>query len=504
MANSEADPERTPVIIGVGQINDRPAEGAVGLDSGELMLEALRRADKDAGGSVLADVDMLGVVDQISFPELGELCAPLAAAIGARPSVSYQSPSPHGDTPIRLLNGAANRIGAGEIKLAAVVGGEALRTAAARARARTQGGESIDVVRRSATQREPGYLQSFGLVAPVDIYPLYENASRASYGQSLAEAQAETGEIWSLFSQVAERNEGAWVRRRTSPEAILTPSEDNRPIAFPYNKLMVANSSVNQGAGFLVASLAEARRRGVPDEQLIYVGQGAAAKEPANLLRRDRFDRSVSMDVSIRATLAANGVSVQDLDLVELYSCFPCVPKMARRTLGWPADRPASVFGGLTFGGGPIGNYMGHAVVSMVTALRERGRFGFLFANGGFATDNHCILIGREAIAGARFPQDFDRQAEADAARGPAPDLDKAYVGPGRIETYTVFYGRNGSARGGVVIARTPAGARTLAHIDVRDPVALSYFTDGLLEPVGQAGAIVEHPELGRTWTLPH
>jgi len=33
-----------------------------------------------------------------------------------------------GDSPILLLNEAANRIGAGEIEVAAIVGGEALRT----------------------------------------------------------------------------------------------------------------------------------------------------------------------------------------------------------------------------------------------------------------------------------------------------------------------------------------------------------------------------------------
>src|SRR3546814_7018634 len=74
------------------------------------------------------------------------------------------------------------------------------------------------------------------------------------------------------------------------------------------------------------------------------------------------------------------------------------VPKMARRILGGPWDRPATVFGGLTFGGGPIANYMSHAIVSMVETLRREGRYGFLFANGGFATDNHCIVLGKEPI----------------------------------------------------------------------------------------------------------
>src|SRR3546814_18602236 len=93
-------------------------------------------------------------------------------------------------------------------------------------------------------------------------------------------------------------------------------SDLNRPIAFPYSKLMVANSSVNQGAGFLVASLAEARRRGIAEDRLIHVGMGAAAKAPPSILARDRYDGSVSMETSIRRTLDLHGMTVAAFDFV--------------------------------------------------------------------------------------------------------------------------------------------------------------------------------------------
>ena len=172
---------------------------------------------------------------------------------------------------------------------------------------------------------------------------------------------------------------------------------------------------------------------------------------------------------------------------------------MARRTLGWPVGRDATVFGGLTFGGGPIANYMSHAVVSMVERLRAEGRYGFLFANGGFATDNHCIIMGSEPIPAAHFPQEFDYQAEADAARAAIPELVKDYAGPATIESYTIFYGRDGQPRGGVVVARTPDGCRTLAHVDVNDTVMVAFLTDGIREPVGSPGFV--HPgDTGFQW----
>ena len=486
------DPARIPVIVGVGQVNDRPATPEEGLDSLGLMVAALRAADADAGGGWLARVDSVAVVDQISFAQLGDLSGPVADQIGAQPRLCYRTSAPMGDSPILLLNEAANRIAAGEVAVAAVVGAEALRTAAARA-AKASGDDpsAHNASRARSMGRSPSYRQRYGLVAPVDIYPLYENGARAAWGQTLAEAQAESGLIWSLFSQVAAENPGAWIKAPRTAEEIITPSPDNRPIAFPYNKLMVANSSVNQGAGFLVASLAEARARGIPDDRLVYVGRGAAAHESEDFLQRDSYSASPGMAVSIRRTLTLNEITSRDLDFVELYSCFPCVPKMARRILDWPADRPASVFGGLTFGGGPIGNYMSHAVVGMVLKLRQGGRRGLLFGNGGLCTHNHSIVLSREPPPPGALPWTFDFQGEADAARGPIPPFAEDYTGPGRIETYTVLYERDGRPRFGVIVGRSPDGDRFFAKVLPDDAAGIAFLTDGAVEAVGTAGQAV-------------
>lgn len=466
------DAERVPVIAGVGQINDRDDR----LDPGALMTEALRRAEEDAGATLLADADSLSVVAQIAWPDLGDLSPRVAEAVGMTGNVR-QSKLPHGDTPVRYLNDAADAIQRGESRIALVTGGEALRTARKRA--------DVDPVRARRREGHPTYAQRYGLVAPVDVYPLYENACRAAWGQTLAEAQAESGAIWAGMSEVAAANEAAWLRTPVSAAEVITPSPANRPIAFPYTKLQVANSSVNQGAGFIVTSLAEARRRRVREDRLVFVGDGAAVKEPSDILARDRYDFSVSMDVSIRMTLAAN--DIEAFDHVELYSCFPCVPKMARRLLGWPRDKPASVVGGLTFGGGPIGNYMSHAVAAMTEKLRDGGA-GFLFANGGFATDNHCIALVNRPIEWRHSGYDF--QAFADAEREPVPPLDEDYRGSAHIETHTVLYGRDGEPRGGVIVARTEHGNRTLARVDPGDADLIAWLTDGDTQPVGQFGTI--------------
>ena len=498
------DAARTPVIVGVGQVNDRPKDPREGLDPIGLMEAALREADRDAGTGWISRLDSLAVVDQLSFRELGDLSGPLAARLGVTPKLCYKSSYPGGDTPILMLNEAARRIAGGEIQVAAIAGGEALRTAAQLAALKAGDDPSAHNPLRRATGRAgpPSFRQRYGLTAPVDVYPLYENAGRAAYGQTFAEAQAESGEIWSRFSQVAAENPGAWIRKLTPPEAIVTPSADNRPIAFPYNKLMVANSSVNQGAGFIVTSLAAAREAGIPEDRLVFVGAGAAAHEPGDYLRRDRYDRSVSMAVSLNRAMALNGVSASDLDFVELYSCFPCVPKMARRVIGWAVEKPATVFGGLTFGGGPVGNYMSHAVVGMVLKLRESGRKGLLFANGGYATNNHTIVLSREPFPLDVVRSDFDFQSEADAAREPVPELDETYIGPGTIETYTVLYERDGRPKFGVVVGRGPAGQRFLAKVPPSDEAAIDFLTDGKSEPVGSSGVAALGPGGDCVWNI--
>ena len=493
-----ANPEHMPVIVGTGQVNDRPQDPRQGLDPVGLMAEALRRADADAGGGWLQDSQSLGIVGQIAWPHINPVAAKVADALGIAPD-HVEETTPHGDNPVRLLNEAANRIGAGEAVVCAVTGGEALRTAgglakmkaaeeAARDPQKAQAPEH-NALRDASHRRKVGYAQSYGLVVPVDVYPLYENAFRAAQGQSLAQGQAESGAIWAGFSRVAADTDSAWIREPREPEEIIAVDADNRPIAFPYTKLQVANSSVNQGAGFIVTSLAEARRRGVPEDRIVYVGAGASAFEPDSILARDSYAASAGMETSIRKAMEFNGLTVADLDHVELYSCFPCVPKLARRTLGWPLDRPMTVFGGLTFGGGPIGNYMSHAIACMVEKLRAGGT-GLLFANGGYATHSHTIVLSSQPFEGVAFPQDFDCNTAAEEARGDVPLLDKDYAGPATIESYTVHYRRDGSPRMGTIVARSPQGARTLAIVPAADSGTIALLTGGDVEPVGMAGSI--------------
>ena len=87
------NPAHIPVIIGVGQINDR----ANGLDALGLMVAALEKADADAGGGWIGTIDSIAVVNQISFPKLGNCAAHLAQHFAVQPKIVEQTPYPTGE-----------------------------------------------------------------------------------------------------------------------------------------------------------------------------------------------------------------------------------------------------------------------------------------------------------------------------------------------------------------------------------------------------------------------
>jgi acetyl-CoA C-acetyltransferase len=176
-------------------------------------------------------------------------------------------------------------------------------------------------------------------------------------------------------------------------------------------------------------------------------------------------------------------------DAVELYSCFPCVPKMARRTLGLGADVQPTVTGGLTFFGAPLNTYMTHAACAMVRKLRNGANLGLLYGQGGFVTKHHALVLSRQAPREA-MAQDTSVQAEADRRRGAVPDFVTEASGKGSVESFTVIYGRNGEVEHGVVMLRTPENARALARVPASDRQTLARLLDMDRAPVGSSGDI--------------
>src|SRR5580704_8655680 len=355
-----ASPDRIPVIVGVGEIVDRPKQIAAGLEPLALLELALKQAEADSDALLLGEIQSLDIVNFLSW-RYQDPARQLSERLRIRPAHACYGPV-GGESPIRYLHEAAQRIARGECSVAAISGAEAQSTATKAERAAialpwTPFADDVPEPKRGAVFQKPIAVQ-LGVFRPITVYPFYEAASSAHWGQTPREAMAESGMLWSRYSAAASENPNAWLKRRFAPDEITTPTPDNRLIAWPYTKLMVANPTVNMGAAVLMTSLAKARAAGIAEDRLIHVLGGASAEEPRDYLVRDQFFESHPQNAVLNAVMALVGGDGRAFDAIELYSCFPCVPKMARRTLGLSADVQPTVTGGLTFFGAPLNTYM--------------------------------------------------------------------------------------------------------------------------------------------------
>src|SRR5450432_3742021 len=490
--SSPLSDDHIPVIVGVGEITDRPADLKSGLEPLDLLVEALKRAEADSGGKLLGEIQSLDIVNFLSWryrdPE-----KQLAQRLGIQPAHAYYGPV-GGESPIRYLHEAAQRIARGECSIAAVCGAEAQSTATKAERAKielpwTPFAHDVEEPKRGAAFQKPMAV-TLGVFRPVTVYPFYEAASSAHWRQTPREAMAESGALWSTYSAVASQNPNAWLKRHVTSDEITTPTPDNLLIAWPYTKLMVANPTVNMGAAVLMTSLAKARAAGIPEDRLVHVWGGASAEEPRDYLVRDQFYQSHPQNAVLGAVMDLVGGDGKAFDAIELYSCFPCVPKMARRTLGLGADVQPTVTGGLTFFGAPLNTYMTHAACAMVRKLRGGAKLGLLYGQGGFVTKHHGLVLSRQTPQHA-LAQDTSVQAEADRHRGAVPEFVTDAKGKGSVESFTVIYGRGGEVEHGVVMLRTSADARALARVPANDGATLAHLLSMDRTPVGSLGDVV-------------
>jgi acetyl-CoA C-acetyltransferase len=496
VATEAAPPaERVAVVVGVGEFIDRPAQTSEALEPVALMERALRAAEADAGAALLAKVESIELIGLISW-RYADPVSLLCERLGISPARKTNA-SMGGETPIRLIHEAAVRIARGEQQAAAIVGGEAMnaRNRASKEKAKlgwTPAASKENAVQFPSSRFElSAVAKKLGVADPAQIYPLYEMATQAAWDQTPAEAQQESAALWAQYAAVAAGNEYAWIRNAPDAKTIAGVDGNNRLINWPYPKLMVANPSVNQAAGVIVTSLALARAAGVPEDKIIHIWGGAAAKEPEDYLKRDAYTHSTAQQAVLEHSVALVGGDAKRFDRVELYSCFPVVPKMALRNLGLDAQRcTPTVAGGLTFFGGPLNNYMSHAVCAMVRQLRAAPHeLGLLYGQGGYVNKHHALIVGATPPAQA-LPLDYSVQEEADRLRGPVPELVDDYQGPARVETYTVLYARDGEPLHGIVVLRTLDEHRLMAKVRADDEASMALLLSTERNAIGTQGHV--------------
>ena len=144
MTNIPLPEDRIPVIVGVGEIVDRPQGHRRRPRAARRCWKRRSSARKqDSGGKLLGEIGSLDVVNFLSWryrdPE-----QQLADRLGIKPAHAYYGPV-GGESPIRYLHEAAQRIARGECSVAAVCGAEAQSTATKAERAGVDA--AVDAVR---------------------------------------------------------------------------------------------------------------------------------------------------------------------------------------------------------------------------------------------------------------------------------------------------------------------------------------------------------------------
>jgi acetyl-CoA C-acetyltransferase len=488
--------DTTPILVGAGQFTEKGVAPEKAHPPMGIAAEAAKAAmaDTGLGAAIAPHICTLAMIrifpDSTNRPRVshgfGRAENPpraVARRIGANPRNAIYT-QVGGNTPQKTISEMCERIAAGEVGVALIAGAEAIQT-------------QKDALRLGLTldwqEDDEGSLDDRGIGAnfvtphefahgigiPIQTYPLFENALRDRQGHTVPQHLMAMGRLFAPFTRVAARNPYAFYGTERTAEQLATPGGENRYICFPYPKWMNAMDGVNQGSAVIMTSVGKARELGIPQDRWVFVHGVGEAVEKLISFRQD-YARSPAMRLSASKAFDMAGLSIGDMDFIDLYSCFPSAVEVACDELGLAYDDPRglTVTGGLPFFGGPGNSYSLNAIAAMQPLLRARpGSYGLIGANGGYLSKQGTGIYSTTPTRGnwvrenpASYQGEIDSLADVPFTETPS--------GSARIETYTVCFGKAGPERGIVIgrltdgtrfVANTPADAATLNGLMEKD-----------------------------------
>lgn len=493
--------DHTPILVGAGQYVGRgtPTPESM-LSPVQIAATAARRALADSGTSteLAAHVDTLAVVrlfehsvpDSAMWPNpfgsSNNVPRSVAKCLGLNPRHAIYAEI-GGQSPQRLVNTLAERIHAGEVRMALLTGAEATATIrdATRRGVELNWREEVDGDCEDAGQGTPfvtPYELRHGIAWPIHVYALFEQARRFERGLSLDACRADIARLLEHFSAVAAGHPYAQFPVAHDAAFLRTVSPQNYLLCEPYTKWMVAQDAVNQGAALVMTSVGVARVLGIPEARWIYLA-GYGDVDEVTVLKRPHLASSRAQKLAVRTALEAAAVGIGDVAYLDFYSCFPIAVSSIVESLGLPTDgtRALTVTGGLPFFGGPGNNYSMHAIATMIERLRaDRGTHGLIVANGGYLS-KHSAAVYSGHFNGAWHPVS-SAAAQRYASADNSIRIDETLTGRARIESYAAIFAKGVPATG-FVIARVDAnGARCMAQVARDDAASLaSLFEDEVI-----------------------
>ena len=445
---------RTPVLVGQGQIVNHAATLADAREPAQLIAEAIRSAASDAGLNTVPDVDALNIVRMLSW-RYANPAHTVAKLLGI--NTLADGITPHGgNMPQLVVNKLAVEIQKGELDIAIIAGGESSYSRSRAQREGTtlnwtpeaQGTPAPNQIVDDAAMSSPEEIAR-KIFLPVQIYPMFETAIRAKANRSIVEHDQLISELWSRFSGVAATNPNAWSQSALSAEQIRTVTPKNRMIGSPYRKVMNSNNQVDMAAALIICSAEKATQLGIARDRWVFPVSGTDCHEHYYI--SNRFSFADTPAVRLGGTMACNlaDVSLTDISLIDLYSCFPSAVQLGAQSLNLSLARQLTITGGLSFAGGPWNNYVMHAIATMMTKLRNdtgSKQNGFIWANGGYATKHSFgVYSNVPAKSGFRYDSPQTKIDSLDKRElASMSDAASDVAGQATIEAYTVMHNRDG------------------------------------------------------------
>ncbi|TFF93423.1 MAG: hypothetical protein EU543_03670 [Promethearchaeota archaeon] len=380
-----------------------------------------------------------------------------------------------GNTPQMLVNRAARRIYDGKKKCILIIGGEASYSVyqAKKGRIKLSWPKKADpdYMEGQIWHGTNKFENKYNLIIPPYSYALFETAYRAAMELNIKQHRNQMGILFENFSNVAAQNPYAWTQKSYTKGEIITPSHNNRMICYPYTKRMCSNMFVDQSAAVLMISEEIAKELEIPKQKWVYLMGTSDFQNIFDITRRAKLFVSPAANIGSKIALKQAGLSLDNIDIFDIYSCFPSIVEIISKEIGLKENenRPLTLTGGLPFFGGPWSNYSLHAIATAIEKIQQNPNLTIMvIANGGYNTKQSFGIYSKKPPK-LGFDELNTKEVQEKILNEELAEPIKRANGIIKILAYTLIYERDGTRKYGIAIGRVNKNKQTIGIIKGTD-----------------------------------
>ena len=222
---------------------------------------------------------------------------------------------------------------------------------------------------------------------------------------------------------------------------------------------------VNLACALVLCSAGLARELGIPEHNWVLPLASVESNQMVNVSQRPDLAHSAAARIGGERALQLGNTTIDELEHIELYSCFPAAVNLYINALGLDASRDLTVTGAMPFAGGPLNNYFLQSTVKLTQLLREKpGSKGLATCvSGMFTKQGYGIWQSASDTALASDPGFSFADVTNEVAAAEVPlSLKAPEAGAVNVIAATVLYEGLEPSRA-VIVGEYSDGVRTVA-----------------------------------------